>query len=141
MFWQAIAAGANGLVPYAFHAMQKDLKGAEYDKAMGDVFAVMSAVKRREALILSDPGPSATTEAKNLLCRTWTTCCGAKWILLSNANRTGLTATVKLGESFREAVPEVGVSAKLSAADVLTVELGPLASGFVKLVPGTCWNR
>ncbi|MBR4654425.1 MAG: hypothetical protein IKO72_13785 [Kiritimatiellae bacterium] len=141
MFWQAIAAGANGLVPYAFHAMQKDLKGAEYDKAMGDVFAVMSAVKRREALILSDPGPSVTTEAKNLLCRTWTTCCGAKWILLSNANRTGLTATVKLGESFREAVPEAGVSAKLSAADVLTVELGPLASGFVKLVPGTCGNR
>ena len=135
MFWQAIAAGANGLVPYAFHAMQKNLKGADYDKAMGDVKAVMASVKRREAIILSDPGPSATADATNLLCRTWTTANGETWLLLSNASRAKVTATVKLGASFREAVPEAGVSATLTSPGVLSVELPPLASGFVRLMP------
>ena len=135
MFWQAIAAGANGLVPYAFHGMRKNLKGADYDKAMGDVKAVMASVKRREAIILSDPGPSATADATNLLCRTWTTADGETWLLLSNANRAKVTATVKLGSSFREAAPEAGVSAMLTSPAVLSVELPPLASGFVRLVP------
>ena len=133
MFWQAIAAGANGLVPYAFHGMRKNLKGADYDKAMGDVKAVMASVKRREAIILSDPGPSATTDAAHLLCRTWTTASGETWLLLSNANRARATATVKLGASFRAAVPEPGVTATLTAPAVLSVELAPLASGFVRL--------
>ena len=133
MFWQAIAAGANGLVPYAFHGMRKNLKGADYDKAMGDVKAVMASVKRREAIILSDPGPSATTDAAHLLCRTWTTASGETWLLLSNANRAKVTATVKLGASFRAAVPEPGVTATFTAPAVLSVELAPLASGFVRL--------
>ena len=135
MFWQAIAAGANGLVPYAFHGMRKNLKGADYDKAMGDVKAVMASVKQREAIILSDPGPSATTDAAHLLCRTWKTADGETWLLLSNANRAQVTATVKLGTPLREAAPEAGVSATLASPDVLLVELAPLASGFVRLVP------
>ena len=133
MFWQAIAAGANGLVPYAFHGMRKNLKGADYEQAMGDVKAVMASVKRREAVILSDPGPSATTDAAHLLCRTWTTVGGETWLLLSNANRAKVTATVKLGASFREAAPEAGVSAALASPTELSVEMSPLASGFVRL--------
>ena len=134
MFWQESAAGAYVLVPYAFHGMRKNLKGAEYDKAMGDVKAVMTSVKRREAIILSDPGPSATADVPNLLCRTWTTADGETWLLLSNANRARLATTVKLGTSFRTAAPEEGVSATLTAPAVLSVELAPLASGFVRLV-------
>ena len=135
MFWQAIAAGANGLVPYAFHLMQRLLKGADYDKAMGDVKAVMASVKRREAIILSAPGPSATADATNLLCRTWTTPNGKTWLLLSNANRAQVTAKVRLGASFRAAVPEPGVTATLTSPAVLSVDFPPLASGFVRLVP------
>jgi len=49
--------------------------------------------------------------------------------------RTKVTATVKLGASFREAAPEAGVSATLASPAVLSAELPPLASGFVRLVP------
>lgn len=135
MFWQAIAAGANGLVPYAFHAIQKNLNGAAFEQAMNEVVAVMSAVKRRESLILSDPGPSAVTDAKNVFCRTWTAKTGERWLLLSNANRERISATVTLGEKFSNAQAEDGIMAALTAPDVLAVELAPLASGFVKLGP------
>lgn len=133
MFWQAIAAGANGLMPYAYHVMQRSLKDAEFDNAMNDVVAVMSAVKRRESVVLSDPGPSAVPDAKNLFCRTWRTKNGECWLLLSNANRFLISAIVKLGEKFAVANGENGIVAKLSAPDSLVVELAPLASGFVKL--------
>ena len=133
MFWQAIAAGANGLMPYAYHVMQRSLKDAEFDNAMNDVVAVMSAVKRRESVVLSDPGPSAAPDAKNLFCRTWRTKNGECWLLLSNANRFLISAIVKLGEKFAVANGENGIVAKLSAPDSLVVELAPLASGFVKL--------
>ena len=133
MFWQAIAAGANGLMPYAYHVMQRSLKDAEFDNAMNDVVAVMSAVKRRESVVLSDPGPSAAPDAKNLFCRTWRTKNGECWLLLSNANRFLISGIVKLGEKFAVANGENGIVAKLSAPDSLVVELAPLASGFVKL--------
>ncbi len=135
MFWQAIAAGANGLIPYAFHAIQKNLKGAEFEKAMNDVVAVMSAVKRRVSLILSDPGPSAVSEAKNLFCRTWRTKNDECWLLISNANRERISATVKFGEEFAAARAEDGIVAALSATDVLSVKLESLVSGFVRLEP------
>lgn len=135
MFWQAIAAGANGLIPYAFHSMCKFMDGAEFDKAMADVVAVMSAVKRREDVILSDPGPSAVTDSKNLFCRTWTSKTGERWLLLSNANRERISATVTLGEKFANAQSEDGVAAVLTAPNTLSVKLDPLASGFVRLEP------
>ena len=135
MYWQAIAAGSNGLVPYAFHSMCKFMDEKEFDKAMGDVVAVMSAIKRRETVILSDPGPSAKTDAKNLFCRTWTAANGERWILLSNANRERISATVKLGDGFVGVVTDDGVVATLTAPDTLSVELGPLASGFARLTP------
>ena len=133
MFWQAIAAGANGLIPYAFHAIQKNMKGAELNKAMNDVLAVMSAIKRRESVLLSDPGPSATTGAKNLFCRTWTAANGERWLLLSNANRERISATVRLGETFAAARAEDGIVAALSEPNALSVDLGPLGSCFVRL--------
>jgi len=141
MFWQAIAAGANGLVPYAFHSMCKFMDEAEFDKAMADVVAVMSAVKRRESVILSDPGPSAVTDAKNLFCRTWTSKTGERWLLLSNANRERISSTVTLGEKFANAQSEDGVAAALTAPNTLSVKLDPLASGFVRLAPQNLATR
>ena len=133
MFWQAIAAGANGLIPYAFHAIQKNLKGADFEQAMNDVVAVMSAIKRHESVILSDPGSSAITGAKNLFCRTWRTKNGECWLLLSNANRSRISATVNLGEVFAGLHAEDSVKVELSASNVLSVEMEPLSSGFVRL--------
>jgi len=135
MFWQAIAAGANGLVPYAFHSMCKFMDGAEFDKAMADVVDVMSAIKRRESVILSDPGPSAKTDTENVFCRTWIAANGERWMLLSNANRERIPTTVTLGEKFANARSEDGIAAALSAPNLLSAKLEPLASGFVRLEP------
>ena len=95
--------------------------------------AVMSAIKRRESVLISDPGPSATTGAKNLFCRTWTAANGERWLLLSNANRERISATVRLGETFAAARAEDGIVAALSEPNALSVNLEPLESGFVKL--------
>ena len=111
------------------------MDGAEFDKAMADVVDVMSAIKRRESVILSDPGPSAVTDSKNLFCRTWTSKTGELWLLLSNANRERVSATVTLGEEFIAVRAEDGVDAALFAPNVLSVKLDALASGFVRLEP------
>ena len=115
--------------------MCKFMDGAEFDKAMADVVDVMSAIKRRESVILSDPGPSAVTDSKNLFCRTWTSKTGELWLLLSNANRERVSATVTLGEEFIAVRAEDGVDAALFAPNVLSVKLDALASGFVRLEP------
>ena len=133
MFWQAIAAGANGLMPYAYHAMLKNLAPEEFDKAMDDVVSVMRSVKKREKLILSMPGTTATTDAKKLFCRTWQGENGDEWLLVANANRKRISASVKLGKAFGAVICEDDPAAVSASPCGLEVRLNPLSSVFVKL--------
>jgi hypothetical protein len=133
MFWQAIAAGANGLMPYAYHAMLKNLKEEEFDNAMNDVVAVMRTVKKWEQVILSKPGTAVMTDAKKLFCRTWRGEDGEEWLLVANANRKRISASIKMGKRFQNANCEDATASVSLASCGLKVKLNPLSSVFVKL--------
>lgn len=133
MFWQAIAAGANGLMPYAYHVMQRSLKDAEFDNAMNDVVAVMRAVKKREQVILLKPGAPVMADNKKVFCRTWEGENGDEWLLVANANRKSVTVSIKIGKTFEKAVCQDDAASVAVSSRGLEVKLNPLTSVFVKL--------
>ena len=133
MFWQAIAAGANGLMPYAYHVMQRSLKDAEFDNAMNDVVAVMRAVKKREQVILLKPGAPVMADNKKVFCRTWEGENGDEWLLVANANRKSVTVSIKIGKTFEKAVCQDDAASVAVSSCGLEVKLNPLTSVFVKL--------
>lgn len=102
MTFQGIAGGANGLIYYSFFDIY-EMTGnrrkteAERDAYWADVVAVAKEVKSHEAVILSDPGPSATCASSDVVSRTWHTESGKDVILLCNVTRSPIETVVSVG--------------------------------------------
>lgn len=88
MQWQAIAAGANGLMPYSFSAMRKKLKRPDaFAAAWETVKASMTEIARFESVILGDPAPAAVRKTSgDIGVRTWETD-GARHLLVTSLVR------------------------------------------------------
>ena len=72
MTWQAIAAGANGLVYYYFEdAYRRGATKEEKAQRWTDVCAVAREVKEKESVILAEPGPEPVCDPKSVVCRSW----------------------------------------------------------------------
>ena len=72
MTWQAIAAGANGIVYYYFEdAYRRGATDEEKARRWADVCAVAREVKEKESVILADPGPVPMSDPKSVVCRSW----------------------------------------------------------------------
>ena len=98
MSWQAIAAGANGLVYYYFEdAYRRGATKEESAKRWADVCAVAREVKEKEAIILSEPGSDVSSDSKSLVCRTWIGKNGAVHLLACNTSRKAVDAKVRAG--------------------------------------------
>ena len=100
MTWQSIAAGANGVVYYAFHRICMGAKGEERDEYLRRVVAVANEVRDRMPLLLSDPGPAVVSVPEGAVCRTWRAASGAIALLAANATREEVAGEVSLAEDL-----------------------------------------
>ena len=120
MTWQPIAAGANGLVYYAFHRICMATKGPERDECLRLAAAAAAEVKAKMPILLSEPGPSVLSAPEGMVCRTWRTADGKVTILAANTTRKDVAGAVALADGLP---PQ-------------TVALPPLGHVFIDIATG-----
>ena len=96
MMWQAIAAGANGLLPYGFFEIRRNMKGAERDATWKMVCEESQKVRDRFHVLLSPPGPAIEGLPAGLAARTWNVE-GRTWALVCNLTRKKMKASFRIG--------------------------------------------
>ena len=112
MTWQAIAAGANGLMYYSFGAMRRQFKPDEFAHHWTYVKAVVDEVAKHIPILLSDGLPPTVEGATAAVpVRTWRNK-DEVWLLAVNTLRKAQTVTLSVA----------GVSAK---AQKMQVAFGP----------------
>ena len=136
MTWQGIAAGANGICAYSFRAIQRNLKGAEYDAAWGSVCSVTKEVRSQEDVLLSVGSPIVIGDVpKELVVRTYDHD-GKAWALVVNRTDETVRARLRLPRPFASMKVVCGDGVKL-AGDVLEVDFERLGYALVALQPSS----
>ena len=100
MTWQPIAAGANGLIYYAFHRICMATKGLERDDCLRLAAAAAAEVKAKEHILLSEPGPKVESSPEGLVCRTWRAADGKVTLLAANTTRKAVSGAVALADGL-----------------------------------------
>ena len=116
MTWQPIAAGANGLVYYAFHRICMATKGAEREECLRLAALAAKEVRAKIPLLLSDPGPKVESAPQGMVCRTWASAPGRVTLLVANSTRDAVSGTVTL-----------------AGLPPQTVELAPIGHVFIEI--------
>ena len=127
MTWQAIAGGANGIIYYAYHELQKNGKKKPFAESWGECCRVGEEVKRMTPVLLSDPGDFAVGGApEHLGWRAWRIK-NKVALLLVNATREKMEARLSIpsGVVLRSRVFGRG-EAKQGGDGQLDVSFGPL---------------
>lgn len=135
MSWQMIAAGANGLIYYAFHQMRRHSQG-DFDRQWADLRSVVWEIRRYERILLAGSPPPpffCKTPAEKLPIRIFAE--GRKiWVLLAEASGEPATAEVQMPGVTMSVKGIVGDVFGCSAAkDRLTVGLPPWGFGIVRI--------
>lgn len=87
MTWQAIAAGANGLVYYVFEDIFTKQDPADAERTWTYMKKTTLTVRDRMPILLSKPGRTSMTFPKGVNARAWTTDSGETWVLAVNTTR------------------------------------------------------
>ena len=98
MTWQSIAGGANGIVYYSFHAMQKAsaIEGDDFEKAWQRVKSAAAEVKKYEPVLLTlETAPRFAGASEAVAVRTWRHE-GYVYLLAVNCTQKPQSATVTL---------------------------------------------
>lgn len=100
MTWQAVAAGANGIVFYSFHDLLKRDNWPKERVAGGweNVCEVAREVKAKELVLLSEPGPAPEAGSPDVVCRTWRMDDGMVHLLVCNMTDKCVETRVRVGE-------------------------------------------
>ncbi len=112
MAWQAVAAGANGLVFYSFFDLLKREKWPKERVAGGweNVCTLAQEVKSKEAILLSEPGPAVNCRSEDVVCRTWRLADGAVHLLACNTTDKDVKAEVQIKDkTVRLSLSPIGV--------------------------------
>ena len=125
MTWQPIAAGANGLIPYAFHAMRERAKGEEFAAIWKIVCDVMAEVKAHFDVLLSEPGPAVSDVPAGLVVRTWRNGGGA-WVLACNVSRKDVKAKLRVDGRWCVSKSAIGNGATAHGTDVIDIAMPPI---------------
>jgi len=115
MTWQAVAAGANGLVFYSFHDLLKRDNWPKSRVAGGweNVCEVAREVKAMEPVLLSVPGPVAICKSDSIVCRTWRMEDGRVYLLACNMTDKAIKTEVGIEkQSIPLSVQPIGVEWK-----------------------------
>ena len=112
MAWQAIAAGANGLLWYSAHHIFKCSPAERLEENWGNLVKVADEIKSHGDVILSE-GTTATSSSPSVVVRAFEKD-GAVWLLAANAERVESTAVVDVPGVRRGKVtlPALGVQLK-----------------------------
>ena len=103
MTWQHLAAGANGIMYYAFNSLQDGFgTGTEFQERWNELKEVAGEVLRYRDIFLSDEDPPKVLagETEKVGVRAWRHH-GEIWLLVVNASREPQKATVRLDSSDR----------------------------------------
>lgn len=71
MAWQCLAGGANGLVFYAYHEMEKMVKRTPFEKAFAIVSKVAKEVRSYEKFFLGGGASAVSSDNENVSARQW----------------------------------------------------------------------
>ena len=132
MLWQPVAAGANGLIPYAFHEIRRHAKGAERDAIWKIVCEEMAEVKAHFDVLLSEPGPAVKGTTANLVVRTYKGECGV-WLLACNTSRRPVKARLEVAGGAAGASCAVGGGVRRAPDGSLSVDMPPMGVALVKM--------
>ncbi len=110
MTWQAIAAGANGIVYYAFHRLCMGAPPEKRDEYLRRVADAGAEVRDVMPVLLSEPGPAVLSVPDGAACRAWRTGSGETTLLAANATRGEVKGSVTLdgGISVDISLPPLG---------------------------------
>lgn len=113
MAWQAVAAGANGLVFYSYFDLRLR-KSWPKERTAGGWESLCAVVKELDALkdvLLSLPGPAVVSAPAGTACRTWRKNDGTVWCLVCNEKRVPAGGEVMLadGKTRKIELPAIGV--------------------------------
>ena len=111
MAWQAVAAGANGLVFYSFHdLLKRDWPKERVAGGWENVCKVAKEIKAKESIILSVPGPEVTCGTEDVVCRSWLADTGEVHVLVCNRLDKPVTATLAAkGRKAVVSLPPIGL--------------------------------
>ena len=139
--WQAIAAGANGIIYYSFGEMDHRTWGATNRDPPTEAFLAQfktvcdaaAEVKAQFDVLLSDPSPAVWRDApKDLLLRAWKLAKGRTAILICNRYPRPCAGKVALTTGFDALDARMGGGVALSGKD-LTLDLPAFGVALVEL--------
>lgn len=135
MTWQGIAAGANGVVMFAFSSMRKHQADGAFTRHWPDVLAVARELKAHEAIVLSDPLATEPAPTKDVVVRAWRQG-GRTWHLAVNRARDPASCAVRLAEKASSVRVLVGSGVMLApGGQALDCAFGPLGYALVETIP------
>ena len=136
MFWQFIAAGANGLILYSYSAIQygkrRDGTPVDFASQWAAVCEAGMEIKRFIPVLEAEPGQAATGAPDAWGARTWRKD-GETWLLLVNAQDKADAAEVTLANDFTQVAAELGPTAQKNGARALRVALAPNQAAFYRI--------
>ena len=117
MAWQPVAAGANGLVFYAYYdiwAPSRKWTPELRKQKWSEVVAIAKEVKAKEKVLLSPPGPRVERAPDGIVARTWRTDDGTVHVLVCNALREAVSGELVVGgKTLSVSLPGLGVEFKV----------------------------
>ena len=126
MNWQQIAAGANGLIGYAYHAIYRDTKSEdERERYLDIVHSTGRQVAAHIPILLEDPGCAILSLPKGLVGRTWRHE-GRDVMLVCNVTRETVSGTVRTEGLFSRVVADFGPTPRLVGGSNLAFDMKPL---------------
>ena len=136
MTWQAVAAGANGLVFYSFHGLFKFADKDMFATLWGSVVEVAREVKRFEDVLLSvEPSPKPVGVPSVLAVRTWRHG-GDVYLLAANTTRDPLVAEIGLAGVSSVFAVELGCGVSVPSVGRVRLELPPIGVAMARLRHG-----
>lgn len=132
MTWQAVVAGATGIVWYDFDWFEKDIPAEERDAAWACFKETAGRLGRYADVFLSiAPAPAATADSKDVRVRTWRYA-GTTYLLAVSVNeKDPVTVRVK-GLSAAKARAEFGPAPAVEGGEVV-LGLPKLGVSFVRV--------
>ena len=125
MFWQAIANGANGIVPYCFGSIMANMKKDEFTVAWREQCEIGEEIAAFIPVLLADPSANATGYPEGVSGRVWIKN-GATYLLVVNETREAKSVSLKMPEAFRSVKAMLDPSSPVLSGSALKIALKPI---------------
>ena len=133
--WQALAAGANGLLYYSFFDLQKMAWKTPFEETFGNVCTVAGEVKHFEDVFLyCDSSEAVATSSENLAARMWRYR-GDIYLAIVNLHAGNVSGSVVSPDGFAHRENLLGIVPASVSGGRVAVKMGPFDVCFIRLSP------